>query len=41
MRIVFQVTEWKEENKAQIVPGVIFIDEVRFFVTFFYFTNNI
>ncbi|KAI1716236.1 ruvB-like 2 [Ditylenchus destructor] len=24
-----KVTEWKEENKAQIVPGVIFIDEVH------------
>jgi RuvB-like protein 2 len=23
------VTEWREENKAQIVPGVLFIDEVH------------
>jgi len=24
-----KVTEWREENKAQIVPGVLFIDEVH------------
>ena len=23
------MTEWREENKAQIVPGVLFIDEVH------------
>ena len=24
-----KVTEWREEGKAEIVPGVLFIDEVR------------
>lgn len=27
-----KVTEWREERKAEIVPGVLFIDEVRFTV---------
>lgn len=26
-----KVTEWREENKAQIIPGVLFIDEVHLF----------
>ena len=25
----FQVSEWREEGKAEIVPGVLFIDEVH------------
>ena len=24
-----KVAEWREEGKAEIVPGVLFIDEVR------------
>lgn len=27
-----KVTEWREEGKAEIVPGVLFIDEVTCFV---------
>lgn len=25
----FQVVEWREENKADVVPGVLFIDEAH------------
>ena len=25
----FKVAEWREEGKAEIVPGVLFIDEVH------------
>ena len=24
-----KVAEWREEGKAEIVPGVLFVDEVR------------
>lgn len=26
---LYQVAEWREEGKAEIVPGVLFIDEVH------------
>jgi RuvB-like protein 2 len=26
-----KVSDWREEGKAEIVPGVLFIDEVSFF----------
>ena len=28
-QIDMKVAEWREEGKAEIVPGVLFIDEVR------------
>lgn len=28
-QFVFQVVEWREENKADVVPGVLFIDEAH------------
>ena len=26
---LFQICEWREEGKAAVIPGVLFIDEVR------------
>ena len=25
-----KIAQWREEGKAEIIPGVLFIDEVRF-----------
>ena len=35
-----KVAEWREEGKAEIVPGVLFIDEVRTSFVTFSVTNN-
>ena len=29
-----KIAQWREEGKAEIIPGVLFIDEVRFLLTF-------
>ena len=35
-----KVAEWREEGKAEIVPGVLFIDEVCFSCIIFSITCN-
>ena len=35
-----KVAEWREEGKAEIVPGVLFIDEVRSSCVTFSITYN-
>jgi DNA helicase TIP49 (TBP-interacting protein) len=35
-----KVAEWREEGKAEIVPGVLFIDEVGLSCIIFSFTYN-
>lgn len=35
-----KVAEWREEGKAEIVPGVLFIDEVRTSCSTFSVTHN-
>ena len=37
-QINFKVSEWREEGKAEFIPGVLFIDEVIFaWIEFFLF----
>lgn len=34
-----KVSEWREEGKAELLAGVLFIDEVIKMMTFLYFFN--
>lgn len=36
-----KVAEWREEGKAEIIPGVLFIDEVRIIAFLFHVFINI